>query len=89
MHGRDDTGDRASISGMGPWSGELAINVVAALSPRECEVLVGVVDGKTSVEIAGQLDISHKRVEDIRLIISRKLGARNVADVVRIALTGA
>ena len=64
------------------WSGTLK------LTKREVEVLEHIVGGQTSKETAQQLGISPSTVEVHRERIRLKLGARNTADVMRIALTG-
>ena len=56
------------------------------LTPRENEVLVHVVAGKTNKEVARELDISPKTVEFHRKHLMKKLGAENLADLVRIAV---
>jgi len=56
------------------------------LTPRENEVLIHVVAGKTNKEVARELDISPKTVEFHRKHLMKKLGAENLADLVRIAV---
>ena len=58
------------------------------LSPRETEVLQQLVAGNRMKEAAITLGISHRTVEIHSIHIRRKLGARNIADLVRIALAG-
>jgi DNA-binding CsgD family transcriptional regulator len=58
------------------------------LTPREHEVLCHVVAGERSREIAAKLGISVRTVQNHRERTSRKLGARNVVEVVRIAIRG-
>lgn len=57
-----------------------------SLTPRELEVLGHVADGKTNQEIADALGISVKTVEAHRARVFKKLGAKNAAQVVRIAI---
>lgn len=57
------------------------------LSPREAQVLARIVAGRHNKEIGRDLGISHRTVECHRYRIMAKIGARNVADVVRIAIT--
>lgn len=57
-----------------------------ALSEREKEVLAAVAEGLNSREVADKLFISFGTVETHRKNIMRKLDAKNVADLVRIAV---
>lgn len=59
---------------------------LAQLSPRERDVLEGVVGGKLNKQIAFELSISPRTVEIYRANVMAKTGARNVADLMRIAL---
>lgn len=59
---------------------------LAQLSPRERDVLAGVVEGKLNKVIAYELEISPRTVEIYRANLMSKTGARNVADLMRIAL---
>lgn len=52
-------------------------------------MLQGLLDGRTNKEIARGLGISPRTVEVHRARLMRQLGARNVADVLRIALEAA
>lgn len=58
---------------------------LAALTPRESEVLWLIVAGRTNKEIATVLDLSNRTVETHRGRIMAKTGARTLADL--IALT--
>ena len=57
-----------------------------ALSPRERQVLEGVVAGKTSKIIARDLDISPRTVEVHRAGMMMKTGAKSLSELVRMAL---
>ena len=57
-----------------------------SLSVREMEVLLLIARGFTSNEIAPQLGLSTRTIETHRARISRKLGARSRAELVRYAL---
>ncbi len=57
------------------------------LSPRERDVLMGVVAGKANKTIAFELDISARTVEVYRANLMSKTGARNLSDLMRLALT--
>ncbi|WP_439476828.1 response regulator FixJ [Brevundimonas sp.] len=59
---------------------------LAQLSPRERDVLAGVVGGKLNKQIAFELEISPRTVEIYRANLMTKSGARNVAELMRIAL---
>ena len=63
-----------------------AIARYARLSKREVEVLKLIIAGKANKVIAGELGRSTKTVEAHRAAIMRKLGARSIAEVVRIVL---
>ena len=57
------------------------------LSPRERDVLMGVVAGKANKIIAFELNISARTVEVYRANLMSKTGARNLSDLMRLALT--
>jgi len=57
------------------------------LTAREKEILVQVIDGHTSKEIARVLGISDKTVDVHRTNIMRKVGAASVAELVKLAMT--
>lgn len=56
------------------------------LTPRERDVLRGIVDGKLNKQIADDLDISVRTVELHRARVLEKLEAANAADLVRMVL---
>jgi len=58
----------------------------AALSPREAQVLRALAVGYSNRQIAAQLKLSVKTVETFRTRLSRKLGLRGRAALVRYAL---
>jgi DNA-binding NarL/FixJ family response regulator len=71
--------------------GDLAVEaspagLLAQLTGREREVLVGVTRGLTNKEIAAELGISHRTVETHRESLMRKLSLRSVAELTRFAL---
>ena len=49
----------------------------ARLTPRECDVLQGICEGKSNKEIARDLDVQEVTVKLHLKTLSRKLGARN------------
>lgn len=57
---------------------------VEALSPREREVLGGIMIGKTSRQIAETLNLSHRTVEVHRTNCFRRLGVNTTSDAVRL-----
>jgi two-component system, LuxR family, response regulator FixJ len=59
---------------------------LSQLSPRERDVLVGVVAGKPNKVIAYELDISPRTVEVYRANLMAKTAARNISELMRIAL---
>jgi two-component system response regulator FixJ len=61
-------------------------SALQALSPRERQVLEGVVDGKTSKVIARDLGISPRTVEVHRAGMMMKTGAKSLSELVRMAL---
>lgn len=54
-----------------------------ALSPRQREVLEFVAAGMSNKQIAAQLSISPRTVETYRAWVMERIGAQNVADLVR------
>ncbi|WP_092486224.1 response regulator transcription factor [Candidatus Ichthyocystis hellenicum] len=63
-----------------------SVRLLDQLTPREREVLDCVVAGRLNKQIADQLGISIKTVEAHRSHVMSKLGARSVAEAVRIVL---
>lgn len=57
------------------------------LTPRETEVLTQVVAGASNKEAGRQLGISPRTIEVHRARIMEKLGAKNVADLIRIVMS--
>jgi two-component system response regulator FixJ len=60
---------------------------LAELSPRERDVLQGLVAGKINKVIAHELSISPRTVEVYRANLMAKTGARSMSELMRIALT--
>ena len=56
------------------------------LTPREREILRAIADGKSSKQIAGDLDLSVRTVETHRLNLKRTLGIEGQANLIRFAL---
>jgi DNA-binding NarL/FixJ family response regulator len=59
---------------------------VEALSPRERDILLRVVEGKSSAEIAEALLLSPKTVETYRSRLMQKLGVENLPELVKFAI---
>jgi two-component system response regulator FixJ len=57
-----------------------------ALSARQRQVMELAVSGLSNKEIAARLDISIKTVENHRAWVMERIGARNLADLVRMAI---
>jgi two-component system response regulator FixJ len=62
---------------------------IAQLSPRESQVLEGIVAGKANKMIAYDLDISVRTVEVHRARLQARLGTHSMAQAVRIAVMAA
>ncbi|RAK56826.1 response regulator FixJ [Phenylobacterium deserti] len=60
--------------------------IIETLSPREREVLQGVVEGKLNKVIAHELGISPRTVEVYRANVMSKTGARGLSELVRMVL---
>jgi LuxR family maltose regulon positive regulatory protein len=69
----------------GESASRTATGVQATLSRREKEVLTGILQGMTRVEIAAYTSLSANTVKSIIRSVYNKLGALNKADAVRIA----
>jgi len=61
---------------------------VAGLSPRERQVLELVVKGKSNKEIAQILGIGQRTVETHRAGVMKKIGARSLPELIRLAIVG-
>jgi two-component system response regulator FixJ len=59
---------------------------MSELSPRQAEVMWLVAEGLSNKEIALKLNISPRTVENYRAWVMEKMGAPNLADLVRKAL---
>lgn len=70
----------------GAEQGELRSRL-QSLSERQRQVMDLVVKGLSNKEIAAQLKISPKTVENHRAWVMERMGARNIAELVRIAMT--
>lgn len=77
---------RLRSNGGAESEGASAETRLSGLSPRERDVLGGVVAGKPNKVIAHELEISPRTVEIYRANLMTKTGARNIAELMRIAL---
>ena len=59
---------------------------IAALSPREQQVLAEITQGKINKVIAAELDLSQRTVEIHRSRIMEKMGANSLAHLVRMVI---
>jgi two-component system response regulator FixJ len=59
---------------------------ISTLSPREKDVLTGLVDGRANKQIAFDLGISPRTVEIYRANLMNKMQAGSLSDLVRMAL---
>ncbi len=60
---------------------------LALLSPREIQVLNGIVAGKQNKIISAELGISLKTVEAHRASVMKKMGVKSVSELVKLVLT--
>lgn len=56
------------------------------LSPREQQVLQLIADGRSTKEIAFQLDVSNKTIETIRMNLMKKIGLFSIAELTKYAV---
>jgi two-component system response regulator FixJ len=63
-----------------------AKDIVSKLTPRECEVLQGLVEGLRNKQIAYNMGISIRTVELHRVHVMDKLEAKSLSDVLKIAI---
>lgn len=58
--------------------------LLTSLTPRERQVLDGVLAGKTNKVIAAEFDLSPRTVESYRLSMMTKVGARNLSELLNV-----
>ena len=61
-------------------------NSAPALTPRQLDVLRLIGQGKRMKEIAGELNLSVRTIEDHKAVLLRTLGAESTADLVKFAV---
>ena len=76
----------AQDGGSGSTARDEAEQRLSSLSPRERDVLIGLVAGKINKVIAHELNISPRTVEVYRANLMAKTQARNMSELMRIAL---
>ncbi len=82
-----DVGDAATLESiLSPESSPVDRSPLDVLSEREREVLRQVARGYTSRQIAEEIGLSIKTVESYRARLMRKLGLKERADMVRLAI---
>jgi|SRR6185436_11633326 len=93
---RDAPGRRASVRSpatssppLQPYAEPLRSVGPERLTPRERQVLGEIVRGSSNKQIGRLLEVSPRTIEVHRARIMTKLGAKNAADLVRIALSQA
>jgi two-component system response regulator FixJ len=64
---------------------DIAKAKIAKLSPRECDVLMGLIEGRSNKVIAYELDISPRTVEIYRANLMEKLEVRSLSEALRVA----
>jgi FixJ family two-component response regulator len=60
-------------------------SVIAALTPRERQVLEGIAAGRLNKQIAGDIGIAEKTIKYHRGNLMRKIKVRNVAELLKVA----
>jgi len=61
-------------------------NPLSSLSDRELQVLRLIGQGKSHQEIASDINVSYKTVANTASILKRKLGAKTLSDLIRLAI---
>jgi two-component system response regulator FixJ len=70
-----------------PTAHDAQQSALATLTPRERDVLRGLLDGKTNKMTARHLGISPRTVENYRAGVMKKTGLGSVAELVRLAVS--
>lgn len=73
---------QGSIPGKPPDQECDADRVTETLTDRELQIVESVARGRTNLEVAGELGLSHKTVEWILTRVYRKLGVRSRVELV-------
>jgi len=67
-------------------SGKTIVMPAVTLSPRECEVVQMLAEGRSVKEIADELKLSAKTIESHRQRVMKRMNIHNLADLTRYAL---
>lgn len=78
--------NKSTRLGQLPASQEQAMAKIALLSARECEVLALVLEGRPSKNIAVDLGVSQRTIDNHRAAIMKKMGVKSLAQLVRLVL---
>ena len=73
------------IRKLSPWR-EIVANHLAKLTPRECQIMELVLAGQPSKNIAADVGISQRTVENHRMRIMKRTGSRSLPALARLAL---
>lgn len=85
MEAIDKAFDRLEHDSAGSAQVEIARAKVAVLSPRERDVLTGLIEGRSNKIIAYDLAISPRTVEIYRANLMTKMGVRSLSEALRVA----
>jgi len=79
---------RDSLNKLFAWREEAA-NRLAKLSPRDREIMEMILAGQHNKNIAADLSLSRRTVENHRAAIMRKTGSKSLPELARLALAAA
>lgn len=82
-----DAVERSTAAGNTSSERSESLRLIAALAPRQRQIMAGLVKGHQNKTIASKLGLSVRTVEAHRRVVMRKLGARSLSDVLRRAVT--
>ena len=77
----EDLATQVALLGTG-----VGLNALVDLTPRQSEMLSLLAKGKTYNSIAEELGVSYKTVVNTCLILKRRLGAKNLSELIRAAV---
>ena len=78
----------AALAARSPPADQSWMLKLADLSPRERQVLEGLIEGKANKDIARDLEISPRTIEIYRAKVMAKMGAGSFAELIRMAVSG-